>query len=72
MVIMPCHLIVLRKIINVHMMTIKGLTQVVGAYCPVPHIDKEVLNLTNEIIAQPIAQAMYKEGYEFLASFILV
>src|SRR5699024_5828603 len=36
-----------------------------GEYCPVPHIDKEVLNLTNEIIAQPIAQAMYKEGYEF-------
>ncbi|MDU0461108.1 phosphoribosylamine--glycine ligase [Staphylococcus ureilyticus] len=36
-----------------------------GAYCPVPHIDKEVLNLTNEVIAQPIAQAMYKEGYEF-------
>ncbi|MBE5663292.1 phosphoribosylamine--glycine ligase [Staphylococcus sp. SS60] len=36
-----------------------------GAYCPVPHISDDVLKLTNETIAQPIAQAMLNEGYHF-------
>ncbi|ATH60525.1 MULTISPECIES: phosphoribosylamine--glycine ligase [Staphylococcus] len=36
-----------------------------GAYCPVPHIDQKILERTNQEIAQPIAQAMYKEGYMF-------
>lgn len=36
-----------------------------GAYCPVPHIGEGILNQTNETIAQPIAQAMHKEGYPF-------
>lgn len=36
-----------------------------GAYCPVSHIDKEVLRQTNEQIAQPIAKAMAQEGHEF-------
>lgn len=36
-----------------------------GAYCPVPHISEDVLHQTNERIAQPIAQAMSKEGYHF-------
>lgn len=36
-----------------------------GAYCPVPHISENVLRQTNERIAQPIAQAMSKEGHHF-------
>ena len=36
-----------------------------GAYCPVPHISENVLRQTNERIAQPIAQAMSKEGHYF-------
>ncbi|QLK86948.1 phosphoribosylamine--glycine ligase [Staphylococcus sp. 17KM0847] len=36
-----------------------------GAYCPVPHIGQDVLEATNTQIAQPIAQAMKKEGYDF-------
>ncbi|HCY5984094.1 TPA: phosphoribosylamine--glycine ligase [Staphylococcus aureus] len=36
-----------------------------GAYCPVPHISDDVLKLTNETIAQPIAKAMLNEGYQF-------
>ncbi|MGW7888142.1 phosphoribosylamine--glycine ligase [Staphylococcus xylosus] len=36
-----------------------------GAYCPVPHIDESILQRTNDEIAQPIAQAMVKEGYSF-------
>lgn len=36
-----------------------------GAYCPVPHIGDDVLRQTNERIVQPIAQAMYNEGYDF-------
>ena len=36
-----------------------------GAYCPVPHIDKGMIERTNKEIAQPIAQAMAKEGYSF-------
>ena len=37
-----------------------------GAYCPVPHINDEVLQQTNARIAQPIARAMSQEGYHFL------
>lgn len=36
-----------------------------GAYCPVPHINDEVLQQTNARIAQPIARAMSQEGYHF-------
>ncbi|WP_436853567.1 phosphoribosylamine--glycine ligase [Staphylococcus caeli] len=36
-----------------------------GAYCPVPHIKDEILERTNKEIAQPIAQALTKEGYTF-------
>lgn len=36
-----------------------------GAYCPVPHINDDVLKITNETIAQPIAKAMFNEGYHF-------
>lgn len=36
-----------------------------GAYCPVPHISDDVLQITNETIAQPIAKAMLNEGYHF-------
>ncbi|MCS4486692.1 phosphoribosylamine--glycine ligase [Staphylococcus americanisciuri] len=36
-----------------------------GAYCPVPHIGQEVLDATNERIAQPIAKALQQEGYDF-------
>lgn len=36
-----------------------------GAYCPVPQISDDVLKLTNETIAQPIAKAMLNEGYQF-------
>ncbi|UXR78946.1 MULTISPECIES: phosphoribosylamine--glycine ligase [unclassified Staphylococcus] len=36
-----------------------------GAYCPVPHIGQDVLDVTNERIAQPIARAMKEEGYDF-------
>ncbi|MBA8759354.1 phosphoribosylamine--glycine ligase [Staphylococcus schleiferi subsp. coagulans] len=36
-----------------------------GAYCPVPHISDQVLKEANEKIAQPIAQAMQAEGYDF-------
>ena len=36
-----------------------------GAYCPVPHIGQDVLEATNEQIAQPIARAMKEEGYDF-------
>lgn len=36
-----------------------------GAYCPVPHIGEDVLHQTNERIAQPIAHALEKEGYDY-------
>ncbi|MGV3041565.1 phosphoribosylamine--glycine ligase [Staphylococcus rostri] len=36
-----------------------------GAYCPVPHIGQDVLDATNEQIAQPIARALKAEGYDF-------
>lgn len=36
-----------------------------GAYCPVSHISEDVLKRTNKEIAQPIAKAMYEEGYHF-------
>ncbi|UEX89483.1 phosphoribosylamine--glycine ligase [Staphylococcus ratti] len=36
-----------------------------GAYCPVPHIGEDVLRQTNERIAQPIAHALEKEGYDY-------
>lgn len=37
-----------------------------GAYCPVPHIGEDVLEMTNARIAQPIAKAMHQEGYDFM------
>ncbi|PTF13433.1 phosphoribosylamine--glycine ligase [Staphylococcus devriesei] len=36
-----------------------------GAYCPVPHINKDVLTRTNQEIAQPIAKALKAEGYNY-------
>lgn len=36
-----------------------------GAYCPVPHISKDVLERTNKDIAQPIAKALEEEGYDY-------
>ncbi|MCD8920667.1 phosphoribosylamine--glycine ligase [Staphylococcus gallinarum] len=36
-----------------------------GAYCPVPHIGQDILQQTNDTIAQPIANALVKEGYQF-------
>lgn len=36
-----------------------------GAYCPVPHISNDIIARTNEEIAQPIADAMAKEGHHF-------
>ncbi|KIX90031.1 phosphoribosylamine--glycine ligase [Staphylococcus microti] len=36
-----------------------------GAYCPVPHIGQDVLEATNERIAQPIARALKEEGFDF-------
>lgn len=36
-----------------------------GAYCPVPHIGKDILQQTNDRIAQPIAKALVEEGYQF-------
>lgn len=36
-----------------------------GAYCPVPHISKDVLEQTNEDIVQPIAKALKNEGYDY-------
>ncbi|WP_213406096.1 phosphoribosylamine--glycine ligase [Staphylococcus pasteuri] len=36
-----------------------------GAYCPVPHINQDILKRTNDEIAQPIANAMAEEGYHF-------
>lgn len=36
-----------------------------GAYCPVDHIPSEILNMTNEKIAYPIADAMAKEGLNY-------
>ncbi|ARJ52029.1 phosphoribosylamine--glycine ligase [Staphylococcus lutrae] len=36
-----------------------------GAYCPVPHMSARVLAEANEKIAQPIAQAMKAEGYDY-------
>ena len=37
----------------------------IGAYCPVPHIGADILQQTNETIAQPIAKALHDEGYPF-------
>ncbi|MCD8901782.1 phosphoribosylamine--glycine ligase [Staphylococcus gallinarum] len=36
-----------------------------GAYCPVPHICQDILQQTNDTIAQPIANALVNEGYQF-------
>lgn len=36
-----------------------------GAYCPVEHIPHEILELTNETIAYPIAEAMAREGLNY-------
>ncbi|TDM03873.1 phosphoribosylamine--glycine ligase [Macrococcus carouselicus] len=36
-----------------------------GAYCPVPHIGEDILKVTNERIAYPIAQAMSEEGLNY-------
>ena len=36
-----------------------------GVYCPVPHIGEDVLQQTNDKIAQPIAKAMVEEGTPF-------
>ena len=36
-----------------------------GAYCPVPHISNDIINRTNNEIAQPIAHAMAEEGHHF-------
>ncbi|MGO1988321.1 phosphoribosylamine--glycine ligase [Mammaliicoccus vitulinus] len=36
-----------------------------GAYCPVPHISEEVLQETNQKIAQPIADALVSEGINY-------
>nr|WP_263313736.1 phosphoribosylamine--glycine ligase [Mammaliicoccus sp. Marseille-Q6498] len=36
-----------------------------GAYCPVPHISKDIIDETNEKIAQPIAQALVDEGIDY-------
>lgn len=37
-----------------------------GAYCPVPHISKEIIEETNQKVAQPIAQALVSEGIQYL------
>ena len=36
-----------------------------GAYCPVPHISKEIIEETNQKVAQPIAQALVSEGIQY-------
>lgn len=36
-----------------------------GAYCPVPHIPKEIIEETNQKVAQPIAQALVSEGIQY-------
>ncbi|MCE5037749.1 phosphoribosylamine--glycine ligase [Staphylococcus auricularis] len=36
-----------------------------GAYCPVPHISSDVIQQTNDLIAQPIVKAMDKEEVPF-------
>lgn len=36
-----------------------------GAYCPVPHISKEIIEETNQKVAQPIAQALVNEGIQY-------
>ena len=36
-----------------------------GAYCPVPHITDDVLEETNQKIAQPIADALVSEGINY-------
>ncbi|ULG74979.1 phosphoribosylamine--glycine ligase [Macrococcus brunensis] len=36
-----------------------------GAYCPVSHISDDVLKVTNETIAYPIARAMHEEGLNY-------
>ncbi|WJP98516.1 phosphoribosylamine--glycine ligase [Macrococcus bovicus] len=36
-----------------------------GAYCPVSHIGDDVLEMTNETIAYPVARAMHEEGLNY-------
>jgi len=36
-----------------------------GAYCPVSHIDGTIVELTNQLISYPIAEAMHKEGLDY-------
>ncbi|GGA98048.1 phosphoribosylamine--glycine ligase [Macrococcus hajekii] len=36
-----------------------------GAYCPVSHIGDDILKVTNESIAYPIARAMHEEGLNY-------
>ena len=39
-----------------------------GLLSKVPHISDDVLKLTNETIAKPIAKAMLNEGYQFFGA----
>lgn len=36
-----------------------------GAYCPVPHISNQIIQETNQKIAQPIAKALAQEGFNY-------